>query len=262
MPEPTSYEPGTFCWADLVAPNLDDARAFYGGLYGWEFQTEETPGGEYVMAFKDGKVVAGIGQPLGDDEAIAWNTYVRVDDVDATAASAQELGATVVVPPTDAMDAGRLALIAAPGGETLGLWERNNHQGAGLVAEHGSVVWNELATRDLQTAVDFYSKLLGWTIRTGPVPGPDLEYSVANAGDNMAAGIATMDEHSPADMPAHWLIYFEVDDCEASAAAVKDLGGSVLVPPMSVPDVGTFATIQDPGGAVSAIMTSAPMPSS
>lgn len=78
----------------------------------------------------------------------------------------------------------------------------------------------------------------------------------------MAAGIATMDDNSPPDMAPHWLIYFEVDDCEASAAAVKDLGGTVLVPPMSVPDVGTFATIQDPGGAVSAIMTSAPMPSS
>ncbi|MBT8216865.1 MAG: VOC family protein [Acidimicrobiia bacterium] len=262
MPEPTSYDPGTFCWADLVVPDLDAARTFYGGLYGWEFQTEATPGGEYVMAFKNGKVVAGIGQPVSDDESIAWNTYVRVDDVDATAATAADLGGAVVVDPTDAMEAGRLAFIAAPGGETFGLWQPKNHSGAGLVGEHGSVVWNELMTRDLPKTVDFYSGLLGWTVRTGPVPGTDMEYSVANAGDTMAAGIATMDDNSPPDMAPHWLIYFEVDDCEASAAAVKDLGGTVLVPPMSVPDVGTFATIQDPGGAVSAIMTSAPMPSS
>ena len=159
----------------------------------------------------------------------------------------------------DAMDAGRMAFVIAPGGEIFGLWEAQNHIGAGLVGEHGSVVWNELATRNLEEASSFYSDLFGWAVTTGPVAGTDMEYSVAKVGEAMASGLMTMDDNWPAEVPPHWVVYFEVDDCEASVAAVKDLGGTVIVPPMSVEGVGTFATIQDPTGATCSIMTSAPM---
>jgi predicted enzyme related to lactoylglutathione lyase len=45
-----SYEPGTFCWVDLATPNSEDAKGFYGSLFGWEFRDDEIPGGVYTMS--------------------------------------------------------------------------------------------------------------------------------------------------------------------------------------------------------------------
>ncbi len=264
MPERTSYEPGTFSWVDLSTSDVEAAKAFYAALLGWEYRAEETPRGPYIMALKDGKAVAGMGSQPDEQRDMGipsmWNPYVAVTDADDAAAKAAQLGGSVVVAPMDAMEAGRMAFVAAPGGEVFGVWEPKNHIGAGLVGEHGSVVWNELATRDLDGAKSFYSALFGWEISTGPVGNTDMEYSVARVGEAMAAGLMEMNENFPPDVPPHWLTYFEVDDCEAAVATAKDSGGQVIVPPMSIEDVGTFATLQDPTGGVFSVMTSAPMP--
>jgi predicted enzyme related to lactoylglutathione lyase len=263
MPERTSYEPGTFSWVDIATSDLEAAKSFYAGIFGWEYDTQDSPVGPYVMALKNGQAVAGMGILPQDQQDMGvpsmWSSYVSVASADESAAKAAELGGTVMMPPMDAMDAGRMAFVIAPGGEMFGLWEAKNHIGAGLVGEHGSVVWNELATRNLEEASGFYSNLFGWTVTTGPVAGTDMEYSVATVGEAMASGLMTMGDNWPAEVPPHWVVYFEVDDCEASAAAAKDLGGTVVVPPMTVEGVGTFATIQDPTGATCSIMTSAPM---
>ena len=181
MPERISYAPGTFSWVDIATSDLDAAKEFYAGLFGWEYDTQDSPMGPYVMVMKDGKAVAGMGILPEEQQANGvpsmWSSYVSVASADESAAKAAELGGTVMMPPMDAMDAGRLAFLIAPGGEMFGLWEAKNHIGAGLVGEHGSVVWNELATRNLEEASSFYSDLFGWAVTTGPVAGTDMEYS-------------------------------------------------------------------------------------
>jgi predicted enzyme related to lactoylglutathione lyase len=264
MPERTSYEPGTFSWVDLSTTDLEAAKTFYAGLFGWDYDISETPMGPYVMALKDGKAVAGMGNQSDDQKEMGvpsfWNSYVSVASADASAARAAELGGTVLLPPMDAMDAGRVAFIAAPGGEVFGVWEPKNHIGAGLVNEHGSLGWNELATRDLETAKAFYTGLFGWTMHTGPNPSDVGEYTSIAVGDNMNGGALVMGEDWPADVPAYWAVYLYVDDIDVATTTAKDLGGQVMMPAMDIPEVGAIVVLQDPTGAVFTVMQPAPRP--
>src|SRR5919199_2687578 len=113
MGERSQYAPGTFCWADVSTTDQDAAKAFYGGLFGWE--AEDMPMGEdgaYSMMRLAGKDVAAVApQPPQQRDAglpPVWNSYVSVESADNTAQRASQLGATVHAEPFDVFDAGRM----------------------------------------------------------------------------------------------------------------------------------------------------------
>src|SRR3954451_14211535 len=128
MGERTEYAPGTFCWTDLTTTDQDAAKAFYGGLFGWE--ADDIPVGDemvYSMQKLDGKDVAAISpQPQMMRDAGApptWNSYVSVEDADAVTEKAKELGATVQAPAFDVMESGRMAVIQDPQGAFFMPWQ-------------------------------------------------------------------------------------------------------------------------------------------
>ena len=262
MPERTSYAPGSFSWVDLTTSDLEAAKTFYTGLLGWEYKTEETPMGPYVMAYKDDKAVAGLGNQPDEQKEMGipsfWNSYVSVESADESASKAAELGGTVLMGPMDAVEAGRMAFIAAPGGETFGVWEAKNHIGAGLTNEPGTLTWNELATRDINTAKTFYAALFDWKVETGPNPSGTGEYTIASVGEDQNAGMLTIDENWPDHVPNYWGIYLSVTDVEDTTAKAKDLGGEVVMPSMTIPDVGTMVVLRDPTGAIFSPLQAAP----
>src|ERR1700710_1557386 len=97
MGERTSHPAGSFSWTDLQTDDLDRAKSFYADLLGWSY--DDIPIGDgavYSMAKVQGKTVAGLGVRQGPGIPPHWNCYVTVDDVDAAAARAGELGANVV----------------------------------------------------------------------------------------------------------------------------------------------------------------------
>ncbi len=117
--------------------------------------------------------------------------------------------------------------------------------------KHGHFCWNELATRDVDGAKKFYTDLLGWTTEDSPMD--NMTYTVFKSGDEMVGGMFAMCDEMK-DLPPHWMSYITVDDVDASAAKVKELGGTVCVEPTDIPTVGRFCVINDPtGGAVSLI---------
>src|ERR1700677_1852939 len=106
MGERSEYKPGTFCWSELTSTDQGAAKAFYAALFGW--QAEDIPVGEnevYSMQRVDGKRVAAIAaQPQQQADAgvpSLWNSYVSVQDADAVAERAKELGAHVHAGPFD-----------------------------------------------------------------------------------------------------------------------------------------------------------------
>ena len=242
--ERTSYTPGTICWVDLVVEDQDAARAFYTGLFGWDY--EDGPGG-YSLARLDGRAVAAIG-PLPDPLLPPhWNCYVSVEDAGAAAGRAAALGATVVLPAGDVGDAGRLAVFQDPQGAILSLWQPGRHAGAGLVNAPGALSWNDLLTPDLEASAAFYRELFGWDIEE--IPGAEGQYwSIAN-GDIKNGGLMAM---PPGGHPA-WNLYFGVTDTEAAVARVGELGGQVVMGPMAVPG-GRFAILRDPQDAVFSVV--------
>jgi predicted enzyme related to lactoylglutathione lyase len=126
------------------------------------------------------------------------------------------------------------------------MWKPKNHIGAGLVNETGTLCWNELGTKDAAKATSFYTSLFGWT----PEVFDGGAYTVIRVGDKSNGGIRPQTEME-ANIPANWLAYFAVDNCDDSAAKAGELGGTALVEPMDVPvaENNRIAVIADPQGA-------------
>ena len=254
MPEVTKYPAGTPSWVDLGSPDPDAAASFYGDLFGWKVvqvePVEETGG--YRMCHLRDNIVAGLGPLMGEGQPPSWTTYVSVDDADKTAARVSEAGGQVLVEPMDVMAAGRMAVFMDPTGAVFSIWQPGETIGAQLVNEPGTLCWNELATRDAETAKNFYSHVFDWTWQPMAVDGP--EYWMFEVGGRVSGGLMPMvGDMWPADLPSHWMTYFAVDDADASAAKVTELGGNVSVPPTDIPP-GRFAVVSDPHGAVFSIL--------
>jgi predicted enzyme related to lactoylglutathione lyase len=146
---------------------------------------------------------------------------VLVNDIEATAAKVAGAGGTVMQPPMDIAEAGRMAIIADPSGAVFCLWQGKQHHGADLMGEHGSMVWMELTTPEPPAVAPFYGQVLGWTSQTmGPEMGNYVVFDTATGVDNGVAGAMTPQVEG---IPPYWGVYFAVDDCDASAAHAGEL---------------------------------------
>ena len=245
MGERTSYAPGTFSWVDLQTDDLDGAKQFYGALLGWSY--DDIPIGEgsvYSMAQVQGHNVAGLGERQDESIPPHWNCYVTVADVDASAARAAELGASILAPPFDVFDAGRMSAFADPQGAVLSIWQAKESIGARLVNAVGALTWNDLVTPDVEASSAFYSALFGWEI--AEVPGSDGQYWSITNGGRLNGGLLPIIEggHPP------WNLYFACEDVDATVAKANEFGGETFMGPMDVPNGSRFAILRDPSGAV------------
>lgn len=251
MTEFKSYPPGTPSWVDLGSTDVAGSKSFYGALFGWDATegTEETGG--YCMFRMRGKNVAGLGPVMMEGQPPAWMTYVTVEHADATIDKVKASGGTVIVEPMDVLDVGRMAVFLDPTGAAVSVWQPRTHQGADLANEPGTLTWNELQTRDTEAAKTFYKSVFDWDAETRQ-DGP-MAYTEWKRGNDSVGGMMEMPAEVPPQIPAYWLAYFAVDDCDASVAKAGALGGTTLAGPMDV-EPGRFAVLSDPMGAVFGII--------
>jgi predicted enzyme related to lactoylglutathione lyase len=241
MGEVERYPNGIFCWVDLGTNDAAGAKAFYGGLLGWEF--DDLPTGEqgtYSTCRLRGRAVAGL---YDRAEPPGWGSYISVDDVDRATGRARELGAEVLVEPFDTPGGGRVATVRDPAGASVSLSRPGERFGAELVNEDGTWTWNELVSGDLAAGRDFYVELFGWSASDASGAFPRTTFTL---GELLVGG-----GHAPApgeDPAPRWSIAFWVADADEAAARAGELGGTVLLPPMDVP-VGRFTVLADPQGA-------------
>lgn len=121
---------------------------------------------------------------------------------------------------------------------------------------HGTFIWNELMTADVEKAKSFYGKTLGWTIEEMKMPSGS--YWIAKVGGTPVAGMMNMTGVVPTGTPPHWFAYIDVDDVDRRAKDVAANGGKVHREPFDIPDVGRIAIIADATGAMVGIMTPKP----
>ena len=256
MQETPTYKPGTFCWVELATSDSGAAKNFYTQLFGWQFADYPMgPEGVYTMLQLGGKDAAALVELMPDMKAQGippnWLSYVSVDSADESAEKAKAAGATLLKEPFDVFDVGRMAVVQDPTGAVFALWQAKEHKGAGIYNGPNSFCWNELGTNDPQKAGDFYTGLFGWT-REDFSFGP-MEYTMFKNGDRSAGGMYRITpEMGP--MPPNWMVYFAVDDCDATVQKALDLGGNVMKPADDIPEIGRFAILTDPQGAVFAVI--------
>lgn len=257
MQEVPEYKPGTFCWVELGTSDAQAAKDFYTKLFGWDFEDHEMgPEGVYTMLKLNGKDVGALYQLTSEMTTHGvpphWMSYVAVTSADEAAEKAKALGATLMKEPFDVFTVGRMAVVQDPTGAMFSLWEGKDHKGAGIYNVSNTLCWNELLTNDIQKAGDFYTNLFGWTKEQF---GGD--YTIFKNGDRGAGGMYQITaEMGP--VPPNWLVYFAVDDCDATAQRTAELGGTVLRAPEDIPTIGRFAILQDPQSATFAIIKPEP----
>jgi uncharacterized protein len=254
MPEITEFQPGLPSWADLTTPHADEAASFYASLFGWE--TKEAPGdpeetGGYRMFVKDGKQVAGLMQTREEGRPPSWNTYISVSDVDEIAEKVREAGGEVLAEPMDVLDQGRMAFFADPTGAAFGVWQPKEHEGADAVSEPGFTAWHQVNTRDPGKARDFYRRVFGWDCERLDTGGAD--YWEWQLEGRSAAGMFRMGDDFPEEVPAHWIVYFAVEDADAATEKAKQGGAQLRAEPFDS-EAGRFAVLTDPHGAAFAVI--------
>ncbi|MCB9561534.1 MAG: VOC family protein [Kofleriaceae bacterium] len=244
-----THPPGEPTWIDLMTTDPAAARDFYAALFDWTYEIGTPETGHYTMCFRGGRAVAGIGgKPPGSPMPTAWNLYLGTADVDATCASITEGGGTIIAPPMDVLDAGRLAFATDPTGGPFGLWQSKRHTGTQVVDEPGTLCWCELNTRDLDRAAGFFDGLFGLEARDVPMPGGKYVTLHRDGAEQPVGGIMKMTEQW-GETPPHWMVYLGTDDTDATAAKITTLGGKVCVPAFDTP-YGRIAVVEDPQGAV------------
>jgi len=254
--EMEKYDNGVPSWVDMGSPDVDQARAFYAALLGWETPVGPPEAGGYTVALLRGKSVAGLGPQMNPDAPPSWLTYVNVDSADDTVAKVKASGGTVFAEPMDVMDVGRMAVFADPQGAVIGVWQPGTHLGAELVNEPGTLCWNELITTDLDGAKAFYKAVFGWDAADqGPPDGPPA-YVEWKLGDRSVGGMLPKQPDMPADMPPLWGTYFAVADVDASVKKVEELGGALFMGPTDI-EPGRFAVVADDQGVMFNLITMA-----
>jgi uncharacterized protein len=248
MPTQDDLPVGAPIWVDLFTTDPDRARTFYGEIFGWTSEDAGEEFGHYINFSRSGTRVAGGMRNDGSaGRPDSWSVYLLTPDAEATVAEATSHRGQVALNPMQVGELGTMAYVIDAGGAMIGMWQPADFGGVRLRAEHGAPSWFELLTRDYDESVEFYKDVFGWTTQVAS-EAPEFRYTTLSRGDQQYAGIMDASGVLPEGVPAHWCVYFGVDDTDNALARIVDLGGSVVTPAEDTP-YGRLAAATDPTGA-------------
>lgn len=248
-------------WLDLMTHDVEGAKAFYGELFGWQFDDRGEDFGHYHIITMNGGPVGGLMtsymSPEGPTDEpsgpTVWTVYLQTDDMDAALAKVPQAGGQVVFGPMDIPGQGRQAFVVDAAGAHVGLWQPQGMDGFAMPLTPGTPVWFEQMSTDLDAAIPFFREVLGWDVAWLPGstenPGESFRYVTNGAGEQAVAGLCDAASFLPPGVPSFWRAYIGVADADATAARVTELGGQVQAEPADSP-FGRFAQVADPQGAV------------
>jgi uncharacterized protein len=246
--------PGKFVWFEHLSREPRKAQGFYAEVLGWRMQPFSMGDSSYDMIYVGDTMIGGYAAPSGQSQPSHFISYVSVEDVDAAAREAAVSGGKVVQAPFDASGVGRMARISDPQGAELCLFKSITGDPPDTVPPQGGWVWNELHTTDPAGAAAFYEKVLGFSHRAMDM-GPSGTYHIVSRGGVDRGGITG---HLAPAVPPHWLPYVAVADADATIERARKYGAKIAMGPLDIPGVGRFGVLEDPTGAVLAVLKPQP----
>jgi predicted enzyme related to lactoylglutathione lyase len=254
QPASGEHHVGKVIWADLLTPDLDAAKRFYGALFGWTFR--DAPGApDYVLALLDGAPVAGLfhkALPAGQSKQPAWLTFIAVRDVDAAQQGALQRGGEVLSKAHYYPHRGRQAVLLDPDGAEFAVLAADGGDPPDYLAAPGQWIWSSLLVADPKQETAFYKSLCGYDVYE--LASDDHAQHYILSSDNYArAGLNSLPVDSMRRHP-HWLNFVRVADAADAARKALALGGRVLVEPRIDRHGGKLAVLSDPSGAPFGVM--------
>jgi predicted enzyme related to lactoylglutathione lyase len=236
--------PGTFVWHDLVTDNLTACRTFYGELFGWTFEAGKGVDPDYTIIRHNGLPIGGIVIPR-QAATSQWLSYVVVADVDKAVDAFRQSGGQVFRGPLNARGDLRVAAVADAQGAAIGLASRGPigemPQG---VPDVNRWLWMDYVARDAGPAVEFYTRVFGFTSAVTETRQNVSYYRLSN--DRPRAGLFATPWPRETSV---WLPYVRVADPAASASRAKELGGTIVQAASPRLRNGSMAIVLDPSGA-------------
>ncbi len=248
---------GRNVWFELLTTDTKAAEAFYSETIGWKAETGTMEGMPPYTMWKMGEdSMAGMMTlPAEAAEMGApphWMAYTTVENVDETASKATELGGKTLKAGFSVPNIGRMAILADPQGAAFAVFTPETEIPEAKPERLGSFSWAELNTTDYEGAWKFYAELFEWKHKSSMDMGEMGTYFMFDGGDSATKG-GMSNTAAMMKMPAHWLHYVTVDDCDAAAERVTKNGGKILNGPMDIPGGDRIAQCMDPQGAAFAI---------
>jgi uncharacterized protein len=254
-PASTEHHVGKVVWADLVTPDLAVAEHFYGGLFGWTFQTIHSGATNYAIAVQGERAVGGILQkaiPAGEHRQSAWLTFIAVTDVDATKRTALAHGAKVLADARSYPLRGRQAVISDPQGAVFAVLASSSGDSPDFLAAPGEWIWSSLLSKDIDAEAAFYQDVFAYDV-FDTATDDGLEHVILSS-DNFARASANALPVDSKRRRAHWLNFVRVESTADAVSRVVGLGGRVLVEPHVDRHGGMVAIVADPAGAPFGLM--------
>ncbi|MEP6781301.1 MAG: VOC family protein [Gemmatimonadaceae bacterium] len=237
---------GDFCWINILTAAPVQARDFYSGVLRWTYT--EMPGmghGIQVAGKSIGALFDLNGQNTPPGARPTIGVMVKTESADAMAANFNANGGKALTP-FDLGKRGRMAVAYDPVGANIDLLQAGSSAGTDVDSMvHGAPSWYETITSDVPNATKFYTTVFGWTAETTPMDG--FDYTTFSLDGVPVAGMLPV-AHVMDDVKPFWVVYFTVDDVDASVEKATQLGGSICIPATDIPGIGRFAGITSPQG--------------
>lgn len=229
----TRHPENSVSWIDLGTPDTETTTAFYGALFGWTVAPPDSNG--YRLCTLRGQLVAALG-PAEDTGAPYWTINVTVSDIQATATRFANLGARIVVAPTQVGTLGHYAVALDPVGAPLSLWQPGTHDGMQLTHEPGVFAGISLLTDHFAQAAAFYRPALHWNSDPG-----HTEFRLPD--DSIAA--ISPPPGKPTAQRSLWLVSFASNRPDTDARQALQLGATEVRQ-----DSNGDVVLRDPTGAL------------
>lgn len=240
----------TFDFVEIRTRDLERSQAFYSAVFGWKIESYpmETPG---AMASTGAMPMVGLMQ-FPESVPLSVVPYVTVEDCEAAAQRAVELGATLIMGKQAVEEMGWFTDVVDPWGNEVGFWQERHPEreldASNLGPRQNPVCWVELLSTQQEAAVSFWKQVVGWSFRAEP----GMEdyaffegYPMRDFSSVMGGGILSGEA---AEMGKGANVYLQVEDLAATEASIAQHGGRVIVSKMPVPETGHFSLFLDPDG--------------
>lgn len=264
----SGFREGAPCWADVSLSDVPAGQRFYSELFGWSYADRGAEFDHYQMALRDGRYAAGLMETMDAAMPNAWTVYFASPDIAGAADRIKAAGGSIVFGPEVFSDIGVGLGALDPGGSFFGVWQGGTHTGFGRVDVPGTYCWTENHTLDAAAVDPFYEEVFGFESRqigdgagfdykVWSLPGEDGQPGEGGTGGARGGvpvgGRMQRGGDLPAEAPSRFQTYFAVEDCDAAAATVRRLGGSVLHEPHDSPFGRTALVVDDQGASFSVI---------